>query len=101
MSDSVAKIPLRPLIMQRSIRISNAFWGQSVSDEFFAAGEITTMNPFSIRMILFIVVLSALHISAIAPRPPAIQSPQEASVRPLVQTRNSISLHQVTASQRL
>ena len=60
------------------------------------------MNPFSIRMILFIVVLSALHISAIAPpRPPAIQSPQEASVRPLVQTRNSISLHQVTASQRL
>ncbi len=60
------------------------------------------MNPLSIRMILFIVVLSALHISAIAPpRPPAIQTPRVASVQPLVQTRNGISLHQVTASPRL
>jgi len=46
------------------------------------------MKPLSARMILFIIVLSALHISAIAPpKPPGIQSPQEASAGPLVQTR--------------
>jgi hypothetical protein len=37
------------------------------------------MNRLSIRMILFIVVLSALHISGITPvKPPAIQLPQKA-----------------------
>lgn len=36
------------------------------------------MNRLSIRMILFIVALSALHISGITPvNPPAIRIPQE------------------------
>jgi hypothetical protein len=56
------------------------------------------MNGLSIRMILFIVVLSALHISGITPvKPPAIQLPQLAPSRPLVQTRGSLSPHQVVA----
>jgi hypothetical protein len=42
------------------------------------------MNRLSIRMILFIVVLSALHISGITPvKPPAIQLPQQAPSQPL------------------
>jgi len=60
--------------------------------------ETTTMNGLSIRMILFIVVLSALHISGIPPvRPPAIQLAQQAPARPMVQTRDSLSSHQVIA----
>jgi hypothetical protein len=47
-------------------------------------------------MILFIVVLSALHISAIAPpKPPAIRLPQEAPLQLMVQTRDSPSSNQV------
>jgi hypothetical protein len=34
--------------------------------------ETTTMNRLSIRLILFIIVLSALHISAIAPSTPPV-----------------------------
>jgi hypothetical protein len=57
------------------------------------------MNGLSIRMILFIVVLSALHISGITPaKPPAIQLPQEAASRPTVQTRDSVSPHQAVSS---
>jgi hypothetical protein len=60
--------------------------------------ETTTMNGLSIRMILFIVVLSALHISGITPvKPPAIQLPQQAPSGPMVQTRGSLSPHQVVA----
>jgi hypothetical protein len=60
--------------------------------------ETTTMNGLSIRMILFIVVLSALHISGITPvKPSAIQVPQEAPWRPTLQTRASLSPHQVIA----
>jgi hypothetical protein len=56
------------------------------------------MNGLSIRMILFIVVLSALHISGITPvKPPAIQLPQQAPSRPMVQTGGSLSPHQVVA----
>jgi hypothetical protein len=33
--------------------------------------ETTTMNRLSIRLILFIIVLSALHMSAIEPSTPA------------------------------
>ncbi len=41
------------------------------------------MHRLSIRMILFIVVLSALHMSGITPaKPPAIRVPQEAPSRP-------------------
>jgi hypothetical protein len=39
----------------------------------------TTMNRLSIRMILFIVVLSALHISAIAPLKPLMNRPIHAN----------------------
>lgn len=54
------------------------------------------MNRLSFRMILFIVVLSALHISAIAPpKPPAIRLPQEAPLQLMVQTRDSPSSNQV------
>jgi hypothetical protein len=46
------------------------------------------MNRLSIRMILFIAVLSTLHISAIAPlKPPAIGQSREAPSRTMVQTR--------------
>jgi hypothetical protein len=56
------------------------------------------MNGLSMRMILFIVVLSALHISGITPmRPSVTQVPQEAPSRPTVQTRDSLSPHQVIA----
>jgi hypothetical protein len=34
--------------------------------------ETTTMNRLSIRLILFIIVLSALHISAIEPSRPRV-----------------------------
>jgi hypothetical protein len=54
------------------------------------------MKPFSARMILFIIVLSALHISAIAPpKLPAIQSTREVSAGLLAQTRKSFSPHNV------
>ena len=57
------------------------------------------MNGLSIRMILFIVVLSALHISGITPvKPPAFQPPQEAPSGPTVQTRDSASPHQVMSN---
>jgi hypothetical protein len=57
------------------------------------------MNGLSIRMILFIVVLSALHISGITPvKHPAIQLPQEAPLRPTVQTRDSVSPHQAVSN---
>jgi hypothetical protein len=57
------------------------------------------MNGLSVRMILFIVVLSALHISGITPvEPPAIQQPQEAPARPAVQTRASVSPRQVVSN---
>ena len=60
--------------------------------------ETTTMNGLSIRMILFIVVLSALHISGIPPvKLPALQLAQQAPPRPMVQTRDSLSSHQVIA----
>jgi hypothetical protein len=56
------------------------------------------MNGLSIRMILFIVVLSALHISGITPvKPSTIQVPQEAPSRPTVQTPDRLSPHQVFA----
>jgi hypothetical protein len=56
------------------------------------------MNGLSIRMILFTVVLSALHISGITPiKAPAIQPAQQAPSRPMVQTRDSLSPHQVIA----
>jgi hypothetical protein len=56
------------------------------------------MNGLSIRMILFIVVLSALHISGITPvKLTAIQLPQQAPSRLMVQTRDSLSPHQVIA----
>jgi hypothetical protein len=52
------------------------------------------MNGLSIRMILFIVVLSALHISGITPvKAPAIQLPQQAPSRPMVQTQEIAQLH--------
>jgi hypothetical protein len=45
------------------------------------------MNRLSIRMILFILVLCALHISAIEPRkPPATGLPQEEPTRAMVQS---------------
>jgi hypothetical protein len=57
------------------------------------------MNRLSIRMILFIVVLSALHISGIAPvKRPAIQLRQEAPSGPTVQARDSVSPHQVMSN---
>ena len=57
------------------------------------------MNGLSIRMILFIVVLSALHISGITPaKHPSIQLPQEAPLRPTVQTRDSVSPHQAVSN---
>jgi len=60
--------------------------------------ETTTMNGLSIRMILFIVVLSALHISGIAPvKPLVIQLPRQAPSRLMVQTRDTLSPHQVIA----
>jgi hypothetical protein len=60
------------------------------------------MNRLSIRMIMFIAVLSALHISSITSvKPPAIQLPQEAPPRPTMQTRDSVSPHQVTSNPTL
>jgi hypothetical protein len=60
--------------------------------------ETAIMNGLSIRMILFIVVLSALHISGITPvKPSAIQVPLEAASRPAMQIRGSLSPHQVIA----
>jgi len=57
------------------------------------------MNGLSVRMILFIVVLSALHISGITPaKPPAIQLTQEAPAGPTVHTQASVSPRQVVSN---
>jgi hypothetical protein len=54
------------------------------------------MNRLSFRMILCIVVLSALHISAIAPqKPAAIRLLQETPLQLIVQTRDSPSSNQI------
>jgi hypothetical protein len=67
-------------------------------DTFASDPETTAMKPFSARMILFIIVLSALHISAIAPpKPAAIQSTRETSAGLLMQTGKSFSPHHVIA----
>ena len=50
------------------------------------------MKRLSIRMILFVVVLSAVHISAIAPlKSPAIRPPEEAPSPPIAQTQDGLS----------
>jgi len=52
------------------------------------------MYRLSIRMILFILVLCALHISAIEPRKaPATRLPQEEPTRALVQSLPNLSSH--------
>jgi hypothetical protein len=50
------------------------------------------MKRLSIRMILFVIVLSAVHISAIAPlKSPASRAPEEAPSPPIVQTQDGLS----------
>jgi hypothetical protein len=54
--------------------------------------ETSSMKRLSIRMILFVIVLSAVHISAIAPlKSPAIRLPEEAPSPPIVQTRDGLA----------
>jgi hypothetical protein len=50
------------------------------------------MNRLSFRVILFLVVLSALHIAAIAPlKVSAIQQPQEAASQPMVPAQGTLA----------
>jgi hypothetical protein len=54
--------------------------------------ETSSMKRLSMRMILFVIVLSAVHISAIAPlKSPAIRPPDGAPSPPIVQTQDGLS----------
>jgi hypothetical protein len=61
--------------------------------------EIAIMKRLSFRAILFVAVLSILHISAIAPlKVSAIQQPQETASQPLVPSRGTLSARQAVSS---
>jgi hypothetical protein len=59
--------------------------------------EIAPLSRLSIRRILFILVLAALHMSAIAPRKPATSSPSPAPPS-LAQDRGSLYPHRIDAT---
>jgi hypothetical protein len=71
-------------VIRVALMADSAFFSLRNRQDVRLDPETATMHRLSVRMILFILVLSALHISSIAPRKsPEIQLSQEVPLQPM------------------